>query len=44
MVTTGLAKIVDIFHAVSPKLTTAIARRTGNYDFLERGVKEWRGR
>ena len=44
MVTTGLARIVDIFHAISPKLTTAIARRTGNYGFLERGVKEWRGR
>jgi short-subunit dehydrogenase len=44
MVTTGLANIVDIFHAISPRLTTNIARRTGAYKFLERGVKEWRGR
>ena len=44
MVTTGLANIVDIFHAISPRFTTSIARRTGAYRFLERGVKEWRGR
>jgi short-subunit dehydrogenase len=42
MVTTGMANIVDILHAISPKLTTNVARRTGNYAFLERGVKEWR--
>jgi uncharacterized protein len=44
MVTTGLANIVDVLHAISPSLTTWIARRTGNYGFLERGVKEWRDR
>ena len=43
-VTTGLANIVDILHAISPRFTTYVARRTGAYKFLERGVKEWRGR
>ena len=43
-VTTGLANIVDVLHAISPRFTTYVARRTGAYKFLERGVKEWRGR
>lgn len=31
----GLLKGVDVLHAISPALTTAIGRRTGGYAFLE---------
>ncbi|MGH2753528.1 MAG: SDR family NAD(P)-dependent oxidoreductase [Actinomycetota bacterium] len=44
IVAPGVLKIVDVLHAISPRLTTIIARRSGGYAFLERGVKEWRGR
>jgi len=44
IVTRGLAKIVDISHAISPALTTAIARRGGAYTFLRRATKgDFRG-
>ncbi len=34
IVATGLTKIVDVFHAISPNLTTGIARKSGAYRFL----------
>jgi short-subunit dehydrogenase len=34
IVARGLAKIVDVFHAISPGFTTSIARRSGAYKFL----------
>lgn len=34
IVATGLTKVVDVFHALSPALTTAIARRSGAYRFM----------
>ena len=34
IVARGLAKIVDVFHAISPALATGVARRTGAYRFL----------
>ena len=34
IVATGLTKVVDVFHALSPAFTTAIARRSGAYRFL----------
>ncbi|MGH2787575.1 MAG: SDR family NAD(P)-dependent oxidoreductase [Actinomycetota bacterium] len=34
IVSGGLGVVVDIFHAISPELTTGIARRAGLYDFL----------
>ncbi len=37
IVAKGLAKVVDVFHAVSPELTTKIARKTGAYRFLSTG-------
>lgn len=36
LVAKGLGRMVDVFHALSPALTTGIARRTGLYAFLER--------
>jgi short-subunit dehydrogenase len=35
IVAKGLTKVVDVFHALSPKLTTGIGRKTGTYKFLE---------
>lgn len=35
IVSGGLGKVVDVFHAISPELTTRIARRSGLYRFLE---------
>ncbi len=37
IVASGLTKVVDVFHAVSPALTTAIARRSGTYRFMSQG-------
>ena len=34
LVAPGLSKFVDVFHALSPEVTTMIARRTGAYAFL----------
>jgi short-subunit dehydrogenase len=34
IVAKGLTKVVDIFHAISPALTTGIGRKTGTYKFL----------
>ena len=34
VVAPGLSKYVDVFHALSPEVTTAVARRTGAYAFL----------
>ena len=39
IVSGGLGKIVDVFHAISPALTTTIARRSGLYDYLEKQTK-----
>lgn len=36
IVARGLARWVDVFHALSPELTTLVARRGGSYDFLAR--------
>ena len=44
IVAKGLAKIVDVSHAISPEFTTAVARRGGAYNFLRRATtKEFRG-
>ncbi len=34
IVTPGLGRVVDVFHAISPELTTWVARRGGLYGFL----------
>ena len=34
VVAPGLSRFVDVFHAISPEVTTNVARRTGAYDFL----------
>ncbi|MEA2434990.1 MAG: hypothetical protein QOG54_2447 [Actinomycetota bacterium] len=34
IVARGLAKVVDVFHAISPNFTTKVARRSGAYKFL----------
>lgn len=34
IVAPGLSKFVDVFHAISPEVTTKVARRTGVYAFL----------
>jgi short-subunit dehydrogenase len=34
IVARGFAKVVDVFHAISPRFTTKIARRSGAYRFL----------
>lgn len=36
VVAPGLSKFVDVFHALSPEVTTTIARRTGAYAFLSK--------
>lgn len=36
VVAPGLSKYVDVFHALSPEVTTNVARRTGAYAFLAR--------
>jgi short-subunit dehydrogenase len=36
IVSGGLGRVVDVFHAISPELTTGVARRAGLYDFLAR--------
>lgn len=38
IVARGLAKIVDVTHAISPDLTTNIARRGGTYKFLRQAT------
>jgi short-subunit dehydrogenase len=44
IVAKGLAKIVDVTHAISPGFTTAVARRGGAYSFLRRATtKDFRG-
>jgi short-subunit dehydrogenase len=35
IVAAGLLKVVDVFHAISPGFTTALARATGSYRYLE---------
>lgn len=40
IVSGGLGKIVDVFHAISPALTTSIARRSGLYAFLEKEAEK----
>ena len=40
----GLLKIVDVFHAVSPAFTTAFARKTGNYRYLENQAVKRQGK
>ncbi|MGH2736656.1 MAG: SDR family NAD(P)-dependent oxidoreductase [Actinomycetota bacterium] len=39
IVSGGLGKLVDVFHALSPELTTGIARRGGLYSFLEQEAR-----
>lgn len=39
IVARGLTKIVDVTHAISPALTTAIARRAGAYTFLRKATR-----
>ena len=34
IVATGITKVVDVFHALSPALTTNIARKSGAYRFM----------
>jgi short-subunit dehydrogenase len=41
LVAPGLGRIVDVFHAISPELTTATARRGGLYTFLHRAAADW---
>lgn len=42
IVAPGIMKIVDVLHAISPELTTGIARRSGSYRFLEEtALKAW---
>ena len=36
LVAPGLSKFVDVFHALSPEVTTTVARRTGAYAFLSK--------
>lgn len=44
IVARGLTKIVDVSHAISPALTTAIARRSGAYAFLRKATRsDFRG-
>jgi short-subunit dehydrogenase len=35
IVAKGLVKVVDVFHAMSPAFTTALARRMGSYRYFE---------
>ncbi|MDQ3939902.1 MAG: SDR family NAD(P)-dependent oxidoreductase, partial [Actinomycetota bacterium] len=39
IVTKGLARIVDVTHAISPEFTTKTARRGGAYEFLRQAVE-----
>jgi uncharacterized protein len=39
IVARGLAKIVDVSHAISPGFTTSMARRGGAYNFLRRATE-----
>ena len=39
-----LARMVDVFHAISPELTTEAARRSGLYAFLEAEARRQSGR
>ena len=34
LVTRGLGNVVDVFHALSPEITTGIQRRAGIYDYM----------
>ena len=44
IVARGLSNIVDVSHAISPALTTAIARRSGVYTFLRKATRsDFRG-
>lgn len=43
LVTTGLGRVVDVMHAISPELTTSSARRFGLYDFLHKGAMARKG-
>jgi short-subunit dehydrogenase len=36
IVAKGLVKFVDVFHAISPAFTTALARRMGSYRYFEK--------
>ena len=38
LVAKGLSKLVDVFHAISPAVTTGVARRSGMYSFLRRAT------
>jgi hypothetical protein len=38
IVARGLAKAVDVTHAISPWLTTTLARKGGVYEFLQRAT------
>jgi uncharacterized protein len=42
IVAPGLAKVVDVTHAISPELTTTFARRTGAYAYIARAAKRAR--
>lgn len=45
IVAPGVMKGVDVLHAISPELTTAIARRSGSYRFLEEtALRAWEER
>lgn len=39
IVSGGLGKVVDVFHALSPEITTGVARRSGLYGFLEKEAR-----
>jgi hypothetical protein len=39
LVTRGLAKIVDVTHAISPDFTTKVARSGGTYKFLRQATE-----
>lgn len=44
IVASGLTKTVDVSHAISPALTTAVARRSGVYTFLRKATRsDFRG-
>lgn len=40
VVAPGLSKFVDVFHAISPEVTTKVARRTGAYAFLAKHAEK----
>jgi short-subunit dehydrogenase len=43
IVSPGLGKTVDVFHAISPALSTWVARRSGLYRYMEREAQHNRG-